>query len=404
MTSQSERIHGLEWLRGLAAVLVVTLHAGMAYTLSPFPGLPWPTHDPQPSAVVDALTWWIDTFIMPVFFILAGFHAAQSMLKRGANEFLKNRARRLLAPLLFGCVVILPLTFYILLCGWIIDGKIPARQLRYPNFNPVGLPSLAGIAHLWFLEYLLVFCTSAWVLQHVRNLKLNPGTPRGMQRLGSFNGHSGRRLRPLLLPLISAFALWQQPQLVIGFRHTWHPLPANVLYYLPCFAAGWWMHRQHRLGVKIARHSGWKIAGSLCCFCLVLPLIRAHVQMELAGVARVQMVVLFTTAAWLAAIGLFGLCLNLAGSPPRSITFLSAASLWMYVVHVPVVGLAHIALIDSRLPAGLKFGLVAVLGVTLPLLTYRVFVQGRSLDAILVGRWRKYSTLGEAHGVLPFAD
>jgi peptidoglycan/LPS O-acetylase OafA/YrhL len=261
VTNPDGRLYGLDWLRAVAALAVVALHAGIAYTVQPFPGLAWPVHDPQPSVVVDALTWWIDAWIMPLFFIISGFLAAQLFVRLGPAEFLRHRTRRLVGPLAFACVVILPLDLYVWLLGWVVEERIPLKKLRSLKLGDAGA-DLWGIAHLWYLEYLLVFCVGAW------------GLAWGWRRFAEGRGRLWLPAkRSGVLPALaacSAIALWCDPQLVIGFRHAWHPLPANVLYYAPCFAAGWWMQTR---GTLAAGGTRWAIVGLVASLVLIWDLL-----------------------------------------------------------------------------------------------------------------------------------
>ncbi len=421
-----ERFHGLDWLRAIAALLVVALHAGIAYTLTPFPGLAWPTHDPHPSPLVDAVTWWIDGFIMPLFLLLGGFVAAQLYEKRGPDRFLQHRARRLLVPLLFGCVVILPLDLYVWLLGWAAEGKIPLKKLRSLKLGAAG-EGLWGIGHLWFLEYLFLFCAAAWGIQQLaawwtsRQLangrqaiitrsvseglarrhdsapRLRFGlrwrTPRGKSATSNSAGVGPARWAltgsfwlPFLLAVPSAVALWWEPRIVIGFRHSWHPLAANLLYFAPCFAGGWWLYHRLRAGTPVTRSAPWHLVLAAICFVALLPLIRAHVVTEFTGPRRVVLATLFAGFAWLSAVGWFGLSLRRFPPPPRAVQYLSAASFWVYLFHHPVVGLAQVALAGSALSAELKFAIVTVTGVGLSLLTYEVGVRFTWVGALLNGR------------------
>jgi peptidoglycan/LPS O-acetylase OafA/YrhL len=415
---EGERFHGLDWLRGIAALLVVALHAGIAYTLAPLPGLAWPTHDPHPSPFVDALTWWIDGFIMPLFLLLGGFVAAQLFLKRGPDAFLRHRARRLLAPLLFGCVVILPLDLYVWLLGWAAEGKIPLKKLRSLKLGDAG-EGLWGVGHLWFLEYLFLFCVAAWAAQrvaawwtsrritHARPTIVTRSVSEGLRRVvvqsprlrfglvssGPRNeitpsGHSlaATFCLPFLLAVPSAVALWWEPRIVIGFRHSWHPLAANLLYYAPCFAGGWWLYHRHRAGSPPTRCAPWHLALSILCFAALLPLIREHVVSEFTGPQRVALTALFAGFAWLSAVGWFGLCLRRFPPPPRAVQYLSAASLWVYLFHHPVVGLTQVALAGAALPAAMKFVIVTATGIALSLLTYEAAVRSTWVGVLLNGR------------------
>jgi fucose 4-O-acetylase-like acetyltransferase len=343
--------------------------------------------------VVDALTWWINSFIMPLFLLLGGFVAAQLMSRHGPGEFLRHRTRRLLWPFVFGCVVILPLDLYIWLLGWANDGRIPLKKLRSLKLGDAGR-DLWGVGHLWFLQYLLLFCVAAWAAHHLATWwterRQSSGAAVGVPRLadrwpGRFKEFGGSFWTPILLAAPSAAALWYAPRIVIGFRHAWLPLPANLVYYAPCFAGGWWLFRRVRRGDDVTRHGAWHLILSLVCFVALLPLLREHVVEELTGARRVLLAGLFAGGGWLAATGWFALALKPRPPAPGWVRYLAEASLWVYLFHHPVVGLAQVALAGSRLPAGCKFVLVTLSGVALSLLTYEVGVRRTWVGRLLHG-------------------
>ena len=57
-----------------------------------------------------------------MFFFLAGFFAAAVEKGRGPGGLLAHRARRLLVPLLVGCLVLLPIGFSVWAAGWLVSG------------------------------------------------------------------------------------------------------------------------------------------------------------------------------------------------------------------------------------------------------------------------------------------
>ena len=382
------RFHGLDWLRAIAALAVVALHAGIAYTIQPFPGLAWPVHDSQPSPLVDAATWWIDSWIMPSFFMMGGLLAAQLFQRLGPIEFLRHRTRRLLVPLAFACVVILPLDLYVWLLGWVVEERIPLKKLRSLKLGETGR-DLWGVAHLWFLQYLFVFCVAAWAVHQMFAWITRVSAQRDVGRFIALRFPlSALRFRLFigLLAAVSALALWWDPQIVIGFRHAWHPLPANLLYYAPCFAAGWWM-MHHRSGDRrAARTAMMGLLASPVLFAAALPLIHAHAASPLVGTQRVLLVGLFTACGWMTALAALRLSLNPCGSPPRVVVQLSQASFWLYLFHHPMVGLAQVALHGSPLSAGAKFTLAWISATALSLLTYEVGVRRTWIGRLLSGR------------------
>lgn len=370
------RHHGLDWLRAAAALLVVALHAGIAYTTHPFPGLAWPVHDRRPSPVVDAITWWIDAWIMPAFFVIGGFVAAGLFERLGPAGFLKHRARRLLAPLLFGCIVVLPLDLYVWLLGWVVEERIPLNKLRSLKLGEAGR-DLWGVGHLWFLQYLFLFCLAAWALHFLAATGRGRARQRSRIRIG---------LATTLIASISALALWWDPQLLIGFRHSWHPLPANLIYFGTFYFAGWAIYARRPAGNPRMRFGVGCLALSAVAFAVALPLIHRQTFDELAGIERIGLVASFAGCGWMTALGLFWLALRHCGEPPVAVRYLSQASLTIYLFHHPAVGLAQVALAGSGLPAGLKYILAWGAATALSLLTYEACVRRTWVGELLHGR------------------
>src|SRR5262249_23488526 len=116
---------------------------------------------------------------MPLFFLLAGWSAASSLGARGTRGFAAERVRRLLIPLVAGCIVLAPAIKYLeLRSGLDLNHAglrvAPALQAGFKTLIPTGLPvaepfddSFLGFlptffthldrftwAHLWFVAYL----------------------------------------------------------------------------------------------------------------------------------------------------------------------------------------------------------------------------------------------------------
>ncbi|QDT11778.1 acyltransferase family protein [Planctomycetes bacterium K23_9] len=98
-----DRRHDLDALRAIAMLLGIVLHAALSF--APFP---WPVQDSQQSEMYEVLFAFIHGFRMPLFFMLSGFFTAMLWRKRGLASLIKQRIRRILLPLVIGCVTIVP--------------------------------------------------------------------------------------------------------------------------------------------------------------------------------------------------------------------------------------------------------------------------------------------------------
>ena len=151
-SSTRSNFAGLDALRAFAALGVVLLHACVPYLRHPMPGLSWSVAD-TPHTAIDLLFWSIELFIMPLFLVLAGFFAWRTLKQRGPRSLFRGRARRLLVPLLFGAVVILPLDLYCWVGSWVAEGLVSPVKLKSLKVDPPLGENLWGLSHLWFLQY-----------------------------------------------------------------------------------------------------------------------------------------------------------------------------------------------------------------------------------------------------------
>lgn len=378
-----QRLPGLERLRIAATLAVVLLHAAIAYMPHPLPRLVWATHDAVTPAA-DAVGWIANSFVMPFFFVLGGFGAAGLLQRHGPRETARHRIRRLGGPLLLGCVLILPLDLYAWLLGFAADGLIPLKKLRSLKLGSAG-EGLWGPSHLWFLQYLLVYSlclcglrAAGWRMPAaVRRMAVTP-------------------LGVLAMACLTAAPLAMEPAILIGFRHSWWPLPLTLSFYGPMFAFGVWLATPDD-SLRIDDHRGRGLAAfgwphavvGLLALAAAWPLLKGHVEGGLASGPRVAMTWLYTAAGWLIAVGAIGAasrdCRPLS---PRA-AYLASACFWVYLFHHPVVGCAQVALKPLSWPADVKFAVTAVYGVGLSLLMFEACVRRTWVGGVLGVRRRQ---------------
>ena len=99
------RRHDLDALRAVAMLLGIALHASLAYV----PGVPWPVQDARPAAWLGVVFLVIHGFRMPLFFLLSGYFTAQLWRSRGCAAMLRQRAVRVLIPLVLANATLVPI-------------------------------------------------------------------------------------------------------------------------------------------------------------------------------------------------------------------------------------------------------------------------------------------------------
>src|SRR5205807_1189020 len=83
--------------------------------------------------------------------------------------------------------------------------------------------------------------------------------------------------------------------------------------------------------------------------------------------------------------GLIGVYRRHLARRSRPIRYLAEASFWLYLAHMPVVGLVQAALIPFPMPTALKFALTLATTLSLGLASYQVLVRRTDLGRFLGG-------------------
>ena len=368
-SDRPSRHAGLDWLRVFATLGVLTLHAGIAYMPHPLPGLRWAAHD-TPTAWADAICWPLDAWVMPVFFLLGGMAAATLLDRLGPGDMARHRVRRLGGPLLLGCVLILPLDLYVWLLGAAADGSLPLRKLQSLKLKGYD-DGLWGPSHLWFLQYLLLYCLAAAAIRARRPLPLRIDPLR-----------ERRTMAAAIAASIAALAI--EPRILIGFRH--HPLPQweNAVFFAAFFLVGL---RRPAAAWSRGKAVAWLTLGGLS-LAAAWPMMVGQWATLASGdstplAIRVPLAACFGLACWGLGLGSLEMARTIRRPLPPSLRRVAAAAFCIYLLHHPVVGLAQVGLKPMAMPSAAKFALVAAIGLAIPMLSYPLVVRGRWIGRVL---------------------
>ncbi len=147
------RRYDLDWLRVIVFGFLIFYHVGMFF-------VPWGWHVKN-NIIYDGLRWpmmFVNQWRLPILFVISGMGTAYALSFRSGGQFIWERVKRLLVPLVFGMLVIVPPQVYI---EQLANGRFAGSYwdfLTGPAFTTGTYPE-GGISwhHLWFLPYLLVF-------------------------------------------------------------------------------------------------------------------------------------------------------------------------------------------------------------------------------------------------------
>jgi glucans biosynthesis protein C len=376
--------HALDALRVASTLVVILYHAALSYVATPLRLTLWVAYDRSGHVAFDAFVYWVNGFVMPVFFLAAGVSAPAACESRGPRTFLAHRASRLLRPLLFGCLTVLPIFYLIWGYGLMATGRCDMTNIMAWRFDPPIRQNLYGLGHLWFLEYLFLVCVLWCVGWWLRGL-----LPLGTGPAGAEGGWARRVLdspwRPLLLAIPTAAIFCADSDTMLRVDNVIVPNAFRLLHYLLFFTVGGWISKVREPRRQFARYGLLYLGLSLVVFALMLPLLLRHAAAPLQGWSRVGFCVLAALFPWLTVFGGLGSLLRVVRGRGGAMRFLSEASFWVYIVHVPIVALVQVLLLPFAWPGAIKFLVVSAVAVALSLLSYGPVVRHSLVGEIING-------------------
>ena len=378
-------------MRAATMVWVVVLHAALAYAQVPIPNLIWAVRDPAAHSSFDILCWWALGISSP-FFLMSGFFAAEIYVGKGSRGFLENRLKRIVGPFLVGGLFILPATFFVWVGGWLISGQATLREFLRLKFHATGLQrNLYGPAHLWSLEYLAVLLAAFWILHEVKRVLgwRWEGASRGADRVSRLLVVSP--WRPFILAVPTTLILWAGHHhigldVLMDRQNSFLPETYRLLHNGLFFAVGVLLHRsRHSLG-RLATHASTYLMLSVLVFAARAWLIHWDLETTLVGLPAWALAATGSLFTWLITFGFLGLALAAFDRPRAVIRYLADSSYWIYLMHLPVVGLVQVDLFPVQAPTAVKFILVLTVSLALGLASYQVMVRHTIIGIWLHGR------------------
>lgn len=247
----STRHYGMDWLRIAAFALLILYHIGMYF-------VPWGWH-----VKIDPTIDWValpmyasNGWRLPLLFLVSGYASAALLAKLGgAGAFARSRSARLLIPLLFAIIVVIPPQPWVELVG---QHGYPHGFLHFWAADYFRFGALDGIIlptwqHLWFVVYLWAYTMLAALLLAVVPAAMRARIADGAARL---LGGWGLLIVPMLwwLAVYAAFPEHDE-------THALFDDGPSHLHYLMAFGVGWLLRVRPELFAAVARC--WKAAAVL---------------------------------------------------------------------------------------------------------------------------------------------
>ncbi|HVU94611.1 MAG TPA: acyltransferase family protein [Puia sp.] len=333
----------IDWLRVIAIGLLLAYHTAIGFQSWGFM-IGFLTND-RPIEVLWIPMSLLNVWRIPLLFFVSGMGLFFASERRDWRQLLAERARRILVPFVFGCLVVVPVQI------WMIQGYYHQR-LGYV-VNP---------AHLWFLGNIFIYVLAGLPLL----LLIKRRFALIVQRV--FGGVWGL---PIVVAAFAGEVLLVKPLTYELYAMTGHGFFLGFLAFVFgfCFVlAGepfWRLLGKGRwvfLGVAIALYT-WR---------LLQPFMR---------VPAVSMSI--ESNAWVLTVLAFGH--KHLNRPGRTLRYLSEAAYPIYIVHMIFLNGASALVFPMKLVAPLKFVLVLVVELTGCFVLYEGLIRRVPFLRVLFG-------------------
>ena len=328
----SKRILYLDNLKNFLILLVIIHHSAHAYIFK-FSNIPSPDWIIKDYASTEM---WLNnilivnmTFVMSVFFFISGYFIPKSKQNKTKKQFILEKAKRLLIPLLV--ITILFVTIYLYLKYLVIDGGNLNFFEYYINIY-IGHGKIS-YAHVWFLMNLFIYCIIYLLFE---KLIINKKIVMSVKRVLLIIFIMG--LLTYLIRKIYPINTWVNAFGFIGFE------PAHLMQYIMMF-----------LGGALCYQNNWLMVIMLG-FVDKLPSIVEQVVFGLFSFYESAMAVIMLVAL----IYLFRKYFNKTN---RFISTISQSSYGAYIVHYTFVIALQIYFYDISISGNLKFLFVVILSI-----------------------------------------
>jgi len=365
------RRYDLDWLRVIVFGLLIFYHVGMFF-------VPWGFHIKN-NQVYEWLTipmWFLNQWRLPILFIISGMGTFYALRKRSGKQFALERVKRLLLPLVFGMLVIIPPQVYI---ERIANNQFTGNYFDFwPSQAFVGVYPEGNLSwhHLWFLPYLLLF--SLVLIPLFIYLKNNPKNKfiKWISNLAK----SPFKLFAFIIPLYFVEAL------VEPFFPVTHALIGDwftIINYIIMFLFGFLL-----ISVKdVFWHTvetyrkNFLIAGVLL-FSMMLALVNIYPD----GVARHFVEALIKVAnLWSWILALFGFASKYLNSKSKVLSYCNQAVYPFYILHQSVMLVVAYYLMDLEWSLALKGSILVLLTFGISWLLYEFLIRRIKLIRPLFG-------------------
>lgn len=353
--AKNTRRNDLDWIRVGAFGLLILYHVALVY--APYD---WHIHSAHTFAWLHEALLLTNPWRLTLLFLVSGAALRFMTARRTAGQTLRARAERLIPPLLFGALLLVPIQSFV---EAIDKGGFTGNfaDWLWHEFSPAGLSNGVPVNHLWFIVYITVYSLVAVALMT---------RPALMARAEAWLARNTSGWRVLVVPLVYLIVIRIVlfPLFGITNKLTWDFY--NHFLSLGAFLFGFLMVRHEALWAELERRRHQSLIIAL----IALPIMMLQAWHPGGGTwFGVPRAVVFAIDQWAVITAILGYGSRyLRKTPGPALPYLVDATFPLYLAHqtVLVVGVWFIR--PANLPAPIEA--LTLVGITfgVSLLIYEI--------------------------------
>lgn len=357
------RRYDLDWLRVIVFGLLIFYHVGMFFVA---PDWEWHIKNNLTYEWIKYPMLFLNQWRLPILFVISGMGTAYALSKRSSGQFALERTKKLLLPLLFGMLVIVPPQVYVekfskgLFTGSYFD--------FWPSQAFIGEYPVGNLSwhHLWFLPYLLLFSlvllpVFLYLRKHPDNKLLRRVTQMSSTKLG---------LYWFILPLyiIEAFVepFFEETHALFG---DWFVIANGMTLFFMGFLL---ISVKDTFWISVEKNRNLYLKFGIAGFTVLMFMITAfedsYTRHFIEAFAKV-----FSFWSWI--LTLFGYASKYLNRPSKTLAYCNEAVYPFYILHQTVTVVLAYFIMNSTWPFVLKFSYLSMGTFLISWFIYEFFIR-----------------------------
>lgn len=358
-------------------LLGIILHSSNTYMVFDA-GEAWVIKDPNSTHPINGfLTATIHSFRMQIFFLIAGFFGSMLFYERKPLTMIKNRISRIVLPFIVFVILLWPIiVFTFSYTELLFDGNKNAMGITLSYFNSPFILIPESTFHLWFLFYLSLITIITVILGSIF---------KKLPRLSNYISlvFDWIMQKTFLRVIIFSF-LTTILYLVIGsyespISNSFTPDLDTFIYFLFFYLIGWVLFKsKHLLSTFLKSDRVFTILG-LLIFNPIFLIISPSLDFEIN-------IVLTSLILWINIFGITGLFIRYTSNHSNLMRYISDASYWVYLIHLPLTVIIPSLIVDWPIHAIMKMLFVSICTSIICFVSYHYLVRNTFIGQFLNGR------------------